>query len=93
MGNIYHSVEVFNLGTDYWMKVYNDLSKENVLSYGDLDFIKSIATRIISKNVLPSASQCKRLLKIVHNVEDKGYTKLFLFLQRPLERQQSVPAA
>ncbi len=71
--NIDVSVEVFNLGTDYWMKVYNDLSKENVLSYGDLDFIKSIATRIISKNVLPSASQCKRLLKIVHNVEDKGY--------------------
>lgn len=71
--NIDASVEIFNLGADYWMKIYNDLSKENVLSYGDLDFIKTIATRFISKKVLPSSSQCKRLLKIVRNAEDKGY--------------------
>lgn len=71
--NIDASVEVFNLGTDYWMKVYNDLSKANILSYGDLDFIKSIATRFIAKMVLPSSSQCKRLLKIINNAEDKGY--------------------
>ena len=71
--NIDASVEIFNLGADYWMKVYNDLSKENVLSYGDLDFIKSIATRFIAKMVLPSPAQCKRLLKIVNNIEDKGY--------------------
>lgn len=71
--NIEASVEIFNLGADYWMKVYNELSKENILPYGDLDFIKSIATRFISKMVLPSAAQCKRLLKIVHNAEDKGY--------------------
>lgn len=71
--NIDVSVEIYNLGADYWMKVYNDLSKENILSYGDLDFIKSIATRFISKMVLPSSSQCKRLLKIVQNAENKGY--------------------
>jgi hypothetical protein len=71
--NIDVSVEIFNLGADYWMKVYNDLSRENILSYGDLDFIKSISTKYISKMVLPSAAQCKRLLKIVHNAEDKGY--------------------
>ena len=71
--NIDVSVEIFNLGTDYWMKVYNDLSKENILSYGDLDFIKSIATRFIARMVLPSSSQCKRLLKIINNAEDKGY--------------------
>ena len=71
--NIDASVEIFNLGADYWMKVYNDLSRENILSYGDLDFIKSIATRFISKMLLPSSAQCKRLLKIIHNVEDKGY--------------------
>ena len=71
--NIEAGVEIFNLGADYWMKVYNELSKENILPYGDLDFIKSIATRFISKMVLPSAAQCKRLLKIVHNAEDKGY--------------------
>ena len=34
------SVEIFNLGANYWMKVYNDLMKENVLSYGDCSFIK-----------------------------------------------------
>ena len=71
--NIEVSVEIFNLGADYWMRVYNELLKENVLPYGDLDFIKSIATRFIAKMVLPSSAQCKRLLKIVSNVEDKGY--------------------
>ena len=66
------SVEIFNLGTNYWMKVYNDLMKENVLSYGDCSFIKGIADYIAKQN-LPSASQCKRLVKIVNKAEDKGY--------------------
>ena len=50
------SVEIFNLGANYWMKVYNDLMKENVLSYGDCSFIKGIADYIAKQN-LPSASQ------------------------------------
>lgn len=66
------SVEVFKLGAQYWMKVYNDLVKETVLSYGDCSFIKGIADYITRGN-LPSASQCKRLLKIVAKAEDKGY--------------------
>lgn len=66
------SVEFFNLGANYWMKVYNDLMKENVLSYGDCSFIKGIADYIAKQN-LPSASQCKRLVKIVNKAEDKGY--------------------
>ena len=66
------SVEVFKLGAQYWMKVYNDLVKETVLSYGDCSFIKSIADYITRGN-LPSTSQCKRLLKIVSRAEDKGY--------------------
>ena len=66
------SVEVFKLGAQYWVKVYNDLVKENVLSYGDCSFIKGIADYITRGN-LPSASQCKRLLKIVAKAEDKGY--------------------
>lgn len=66
------SVEIFNLGANYWMKVYNDLMKENVLSYGDCSFIKGIADYIVKQN-LPSASQCKRLVKIVNKAEDKGY--------------------
>lgn len=66
------SVEIFNLGANYWMKVYNDLMKENVLSYGDCSFIKGIADYIAKQNLL-SASQCKRLVKIVNKAEDKGY--------------------
>lgn len=66
------SVEIFNLGANYWMKVYNDLMKDNVLSYGDCSFIKGIADYIAKQN-LPSASQCKRLVKIVNKAEDKGY--------------------
>lgn len=70
--NIEASVEIFKLGSQYWMKVYNDLSKEQLLTYGNLDFIKSIAG-YISKGSLPSPAQCKRLLKIVTEAEDKGY--------------------
>lgn len=66
------SVEVFKLGAQYWMKVYNDLVKETVLSYGDCSFIKGIADCITCGN-LPSTSQCKRLLKIIAKAEDKGY--------------------
>lgn len=66
------SVEVFKLGAEYWKKVYNDLSKENILSYGDVAFIGSIA-EYIKRNSLPSAAQCKRLIKIVEKAEDKGY--------------------
>ena len=63
------SVEIFNLGANYWMKVYNDLMKGNVLSYGDCSFIKGIADYIAKQN-LPSASQCKRLIKIVNKAEE-----------------------
>ena len=66
------SVGVFKLGAQYWMRVYNDLVKETVLSYGDCSFIKGIADHITRGN-LPSSSQCKRLLKIVAKAEDKGY--------------------
>ena len=70
--NIDASVEIFSLGADYWQKVYSDLSKEKIISYGDVAFIGSIAD-YIRKASLPSAAQCKRLLKIVEKAEDKGY--------------------
>lgn len=70
--NVDVSLEVFKLGADYWMKVYRDLLKENVLSYGDCSFIKGIADYITKMN-LPSTSQCKRLVKIINKAEDKGY--------------------
>ena len=70
--NIDASVVIFKLGATYWMNVYNALTKEELLSYGDCDFIRSIASTI-GRNQLPSPAQCKRLLKIVEKAEDKGY--------------------
>lgn len=70
--NIDISVEVFNLGEAYWRKVYSALSKEEILSYGDLSFINGIAD-YIKRYSLPSSAQCKRLLKIVEKAEDKGF--------------------
>jgi len=66
------SVEIFKLGPDYWMSVYNALTREELLSYGDCDFIRGVAS-YIGRGQLPSAAQCKRLLKIVEKAEDKGY--------------------
>jgi len=66
------SVEIFKLGAPYWMNVYNALTKEELLSYGDCDFIRSIAV-YIGRGSLPSPAQCRRLLKIVEKAEDKGY--------------------
>lgn len=66
------SVEIFKLGSTYWMNVYNALMKEELLSYGDCDFIRGIASWI-SRGSLPTSAQCNRLLKIVEKAEDKGY--------------------
>ena len=66
------SVEIFKLGAPYWMKVYQALTKEELLSYGDCDFIRGIAT-YIGRGSLPTPAQCRRLLKIVEKAEDKGY--------------------
>ena len=66
------SVEIFKLGADYWMNVYNALAKGSYLAYGDLDFIRNIAT-MIQKFNLPTSAQCKRLVKVVEKAEDKGY--------------------
>lgn len=65
-------IEIFKLGAQYWMNVYTMLSKEKILSYGDIEFVKSIAGYIQRGN-LPTSSQCKRLVKIVNKAEDKGY--------------------
>lgn len=70
--NIDISVEVFKLGSEYWLKVYNDLNGQGVLSYGDCTFIKGIAD-YISRGNLPTPPQCKRLKKIINDAEDKGY--------------------
>ena len=66
------SVQIFKLGYSYWMKVYTELSKENVLNWSELDFIQSIA-KYIDKANLPTSAQCKRLMKIIAKAEDFGY--------------------
>lgn len=66
------SVEIYKLGSTYWLTVYHELEKEKIISFGDLDFIKGIAT-YISRNSLPTPPQCKRLLKIISKAEDEGY--------------------
>lgn len=65
-------VEFYTRGYDYWMKFYNDMEKEQVISCGDRDFIKSLAPYII-KGSLPSKAQIKKLLKIITKAEDAGY--------------------
>ena len=71
--NVDSSLKIFNLGADYWMGVYKELSESRIVSSGDCDFIKSISG-YISRNSLLTPAQCKRLLKIVSDAEDKGYT-------------------
>lgn len=70
--NVDASVEIFKLGAQYWNNVYSALAKESVLSYGDLEFIHSIA-KYITSAILPTTSQCKRLMKIITKAEDKGF--------------------
>ena len=65
-------VEIFKAGADYWMAVYNQLSKEDVLSWGELDFIQNIS-KYIQRGSLPTPAQCKRLVKIITKAEDYGY--------------------
>lgn len=66
------SVQIFQLGYDYWMRVYTELSKENVIAFGELDFIQGIA-KYIKRGNLPTTAQCKRLIKIITKAEDCGY--------------------
>ena len=65
-------VEVFNKGYAYWMNFNKGLEKENLLSPGDRDFVKSIAS-YVSRGSLPTKAQIKRLLKIINKAEDEGY--------------------
>ncbi len=55
-----------------WIEVYSQLSNENILSWGELDFIQGIA-KYIATGHLPSSAQCKRLMKIISKAEDYGY--------------------
>lgn len=66
------SVEIFKLGSSYWMNIYKVFTKEQLLPPGDCDFIKNVAG-YIARGSLLSPGQCKKLMKIVEKAEDKGY--------------------
>jgi len=65
------SVDIFKLGTEYWMNIYRKVENEKVISFSDKMFIKSVADMII-RNSLPSSVQSKKLIKIFSNIEDAG---------------------
>lgn len=70
--NVDMTVDIFNYGATKWMRVYEDLSNEEILSFGDCSFIKSAAD-IIKKNSLLTSAQSKRLMRIIEKAEEKGY--------------------
>jgi len=65
------SVDVFKLGTGFWMNVYKKVENEKVINFADKMFIKSIAD-LISRNGLPSSAQANKLIKIFNTAEDAG---------------------
>lgn len=65
-------VEFYTRGYNYWMKFHSDIERERLVSGGDCDFVKSVASYILKGN-LPSKSQIKKLLKIITKAEDSGY--------------------
>lgn len=71
MNNIDSSVEVYNLGYDYWISILRKTEEEKVLSYSDRLFIESIAN-LIKKQQLPTVAQAKRLIKIYNKAENLG---------------------
>ncbi len=71
MNEIDSTVEIYNLGYNYWISVLKKVEEEKVLSYGDRIFIESIAN-LIKKQQLPTAFQAKRLVKIYNKAEDLG---------------------
>ena len=66
------TVAVYNLGAEYWMKVYMDLKDSRIISSGNSDFILSMA-QIIRRGSLPSNAQIKKLLNVIKQAEDAGY--------------------
>jgi len=65
------SVDVFKLGSEYWLNFYKKVEYEKVVSFADKLFIKSIAV-IISRNSLPSSAQAKKVITIFNAAEDAG---------------------
>lgn len=65
-------VEFYTRGYDYWVKFAFDMEIEKMLSSGDIDFVKTLAS-YIKRGTLPSKMQIKKLLKIITKAEDCGY--------------------
>lgn len=65
-------MEVYKKGKLYWLSVYDSLDKQHLLSYGECDFIKSIAL-YMDKGKIPTPAQCRRLNDIIFKAEEKGF--------------------
>lgn len=66
------SVQIFELGVDYWTKFYNEMDNTKLLNASDTNYISSVI-RYVSQGRLLSGAQCKKLLKIINLAEDLGY--------------------
>lgn len=63
------TVKAVKLGYKYWLNLYNDLERQKILSGGERDKIKGIAS-YLAKNGILTDSQAKALWKIVKKIQD-----------------------
>lgn len=64
------TVKAVKLGCKYWLTLYNDLERQKILSGGERDKIKGIAS-YLAKNGILTDSQAKALWKIVKKIQDQ----------------------
>ena len=63
-------VKVVKLGHHYWLNLYKDLERQKILSGGERDKIKGIAT-YLAKNGFLTDPQAKALWKIVKKIQEQ----------------------
>ena len=64
------TVKAVKLGSKYWLNLYTDLERQKILSGGERDKIKGIAS-YLAKNGFLTDSQAKALWKIVKTIQDQ----------------------
>lgn len=64
------TVKAVKLGDKYWLNLYNDLERQKILSGGERDKLKGIAS-YLAKNGILTDSQAKALWKIVKKIQDQ----------------------
>ena len=64
------NVKAVQLGHQYWLNLYKDLERQKILSGGERDKIKGIAT-YLAKNGFLTDPQAKALWKIVKKIQEQ----------------------